>query len=168
MPISPGSIYQALFIDGRGALQRELVACLLTGRTLRKPWARSRNKPQRHVTDGVVLSRHPAEAGDCAVAGHWEGDLIIGTGKSAIGTVLERGSRATLLVHLPRLEGFGNSPDGKNGPALACHGAEAMNIAPTATLSSVPRLLRETLTRDPGQGIVRVVCLGPRGSWIGA
>src|SRR3954469_8941658 len=75
MRISHEAIYQALFIEGRGALKRELVACLRTGRALREPRARSRNKPQGHVTADVVLSERPAEAEDRAVPGHWEGDL---------------------------------------------------------------------------------------------
>jgi len=106
MRISHEAIYQSLFIEGRGALKRELVACLRTGRALRAPRSRSQNKPQGHVTGDVVLSERPAEAADRAVPGHWEGDLIIGTGRSAIGTLVERSSRSTLLVHLPRLEGW--------------------------------------------------------------
>ena len=105
MRISHEAVYQSLFIQGRGALKRELVTCLRTGRALREPRARSRNKAQGHVTSDVVLSQRPAEAADRAVPGHWEGDLIIGTGRSAIGTLVERSSRCTLLVHLPRLEG---------------------------------------------------------------
>src|SRR4051812_15284326 len=100
MRISHEAIYQALYIQGRGALKRELVACLRTGRALRKPRERARNKPQGHVTPDVVLSERPAEAEDRAVPGHWEGDLIIGLNRSAIGTVVERTSRYTLLVHL--------------------------------------------------------------------
>ena len=117
MRISHEAIYQALFIQGRGALKRELVTCLRTGRALREPRARSRNKAQGHVTADVVLSERPAEAEDRAVPGHWEGDLIIGTGRSAIGTLVERSSRATLLVHLPRMQGWGEKPHVKNGPA---------------------------------------------------
>ena len=71
MRISHEAIYQALFIQGRGALKRELVACLRTGRALREPRARARNKPQGHVTADVVLSERPAEAADRAVPGHW-------------------------------------------------------------------------------------------------
>ena len=135
MRISHEAIYQSLFIQGRGALKRELVACLRTGRALRQPRARSRNKPQGHVTADVVLSERPAEATDRAVPGHWEGDLIIGTGRSAIGTIVERKSRSTLLVHLPRLEGWGENPPVKNGPALGGYGAVAMNTALTASMT---------------------------------
>lgn len=103
MRISHEAIYQSLFIEGRGALKRELVAALRTGRALRKPRARSHNKPEGHVTADVVISERPAEVADRAVPGHGEGDLIIGTGRSAIGTLVERSSRSTLLVHLPRL-----------------------------------------------------------------
>lgn len=124
MRISHEAVYQSLFIQGRGALRRELVACLRTGRALRVPRARSRNKPQGHVNADVVLSERPAEAADRAVPGHWEGDLIIGLNSSAIGTLVERSSRSTLLVHLPRLEGHGQDARVKNGPALAGHGAE--------------------------------------------
>ena len=93
MRISHEAIYQALYIEGRGALKRELVACLRTGRALRKPRERARNRPQGHVTADVVLSERPAEADDRAVPGHWEGDLIIGLRRSAIGTVVERTCR---------------------------------------------------------------------------
>jgi IS30 family transposase len=102
MRISPEAIYQALYIQGRGALKRELVACLRTGRALRVPRARTRSKPGGHVTAEVMISERPAEAEDRAVPGHWEGDLIIGLQRSAIGTVVERQTRFTMLVHLPR------------------------------------------------------------------
>jgi IS30 family transposase len=85
MRISHEAIYQSLFIQGRGALERELVTCLRTGRALRQPRARAQHRPQGHVTADVVFSRRPAQAADRAVPGHWEGDLIIGTGRSAIG-----------------------------------------------------------------------------------
>ena len=151
MRISHEAIYQALFIEGRGALKRELVACLRTGRALRTPRKRSQNKPAAHVTTDVVLSERPAEAADRAVPGHWEGDLIIGTGRSAIGTLVERRSRSTLLVHLPRLEGWGEKPPVKNGPALGGYGAIAMNTALTASLTHLPQQLRKTLTWDRGK-----------------
>jgi transposase, IS30 family len=151
MRISHEAIYQSLFIEGRGALKRELVACLRTGRALREPRTRSRNKPQGHVTADVVLSERPAEAADRAVPGHWEGDLIIGTGRSAIGTLVERSSRSTLLVHLPRLEGWGKKPPVKNGPSLGGYGAVAMNAALTASMTKLPEQLRKTLTWDRGK-----------------
>lgn len=151
MRISHEAIYQSLFIEGRGALKRELVACLRTGRALRQPRARSQNKPEGHVTADVVLSKRPAEAEDRAVPGHWEGDLIIGTGRSAIGTVIERRSRSTLLVHLPRLDGWGQSPSVKNGPSLGGYGAEAMNAALAASITRLPGQLRKTLTWDRGK-----------------
>ena len=151
MRISHEAIYQALFIQGRGALKRELVACLRTGRALREPRARTRNKPQGHVTADVVFSQRPADAADRAVPGHWEGDLIIGTGRSAIGTLVERSSRSTLLVHLPRMEGWGQQPAVKNGPSLGGYGAIAMNAALTTSLTRLPDQLRQTLTWDRGK-----------------
>jgi len=151
MRISHEAIYQSLFIEGRGALKRELVACLRTGRALREPRARSQSKPQGHVTADVVLSERPAEAVDRAVPGHWEGDLIIGTGRSAIGTLVERSSRSTILVYLPRLEGWGEKPAVKNGPALGGYGAAAMNAALTASMTKLPEQLRKTLTWDRGK-----------------
>lgn len=151
MRISHEAIYQSLYIEGRGALKRELVAALRTGRALRKPRARSQNKPHGHVTAEVVISERPPEVADRAVPGHWEGDLIIGTGRSAIGTLVERKSRSTLLVHLPRLEGYGEQPRVKNGPALAGYGAEAMAEALTLSMSGLPEQLRKTLTWDRGK-----------------
>lgn len=152
MRISHEAIYQSLFIEGRGALKRELVTCLRTGRALREPRVRSRNKPQGHVTADVVLSERPAEANDRAVPGHWEGDLIIGTDRSAIGTLVERSSHSTLLVHLPRMEGWGEKPYVKNGPSLGGYGAVAMNAALTASMTKLPDQLRKTLTWDRGKG----------------
>ena len=155
MRISHEAIYQALYIQGRGALKRELVACLRTGRALRVPRARTRNKAAGHVTADVVLSERPAEVSDRAVPGHWEGDLIIGLEHSAIGTVVERTSRYTMLVHLPRLEGYGTVPRVRNGPALAGHGAVAMNNALTATMTSMPQELLRSLTWDRGKELAQ-------------
>ena len=150
MRISHEAIYQALYIQGRGALQRELVACLRTGRALRKPRERARNRSQGHVTADVVLSERPAEAEDRVVPGHWEGDLIIGLNRSAIGTVVERTSRYTLLVHLPRLPGHGSVAPTKNGPSLSGYGAVAMRDALTATMTTLPAELLRSLTWDRG------------------
>ncbi len=126
MRISHEAIYQALFIQGRGALKRELVACLRTGRALRVPHARARQRRDGMVSPEVMISQRPAEAGDGAVPGHWEGDLIIGLDRSAIGTLVERTTRYTMLLHLPRMNDYGVQPRVKNGPALAGHGARAV------------------------------------------
>src|SRR5690606_29846550 len=98
MRISHEAIYQALFIQGRGALKRELVACLRTGRALRVPRERTKTKGRPFVTSEILISERPAEADDRAVPGHWEGDLILGAGSSAIGTVVERSSRFLRLL----------------------------------------------------------------------
>lgn len=151
MRISHEAIYQALYIEGRGALKRELVGCLRTGRALRVPRARSRQRATGHVTEEVMISKRPPEAQDRAVPGHWEGDLIIGTGRSAIGTVVERTSRFTVLVYLPRKEGWGDKPPVKNGPALGGYGAESMRDALTDSFSTVPDQLLRSLTWDRGK-----------------
>lgn len=72
--ISPEAIYQALYVQGRGALKRELVACLRTGRALRVPRSRARQRAGGHLTAEVMISERPAEADHRAVPGHWEGD----------------------------------------------------------------------------------------------
>src|SRR4051794_29245006 len=126
MRISHEAIYQALYVQGRGALRRELTACLRTGRALRVPRARSRRAGKGFVDLAVLISQRPAEAADRAVPGHWEGDLILGLGSSAIGTLVERTTRLTMLLHLPRMDGHGFEARTKNGPALAGHGAEAV------------------------------------------
>ena len=151
MRVSHEAIYQALYIQGRGALQRELVACLRTGRALRVPRGRARQRRDGMVTPEVMISARPAEAGDRAVPGHWEGDLIIGLNKSAIGTLVERTTRFTMLLHLPRMDGYGTEPRVKNGPALAGHGAEAVRDAIAATIITLPGQLRRTLTWDRGK-----------------
>jgi IS30 family transposase len=151
MRISHEAIYQALYIQGRGALRRELVACLRTGRALRVPRARARQKAWAHVTPEVMISERPAEAEDRAVPGHWEGDLLIGLERSAIGSVVERTTRFTMLIHLPREEGYGTVPRTKNGPALAGYGAVRMKQALAATMITLPEQLRRSLTWDRGK-----------------
>jgi IS30 family transposase len=84
------------------------------------------------------------------VPGHWEGDLILGLNRSAIGTLVERTTRFTMLLHLPPMEGHGTGPREKNGPALAGHGAEAVRDAITSTIASLPEQLRRSLTWDRG------------------
>lgn len=151
MRISHEAIYQALYIQSRGALRRELVACLRTGRALRVPRARARQRPGGHVTAEVMISERPAEANDRAVPGHWEGDMIIGTERSAIGTVVERTTRFTMLVHLPRIDGWGEQAPIKNGPALGGYGAESMRDALTDSFASLPDQLCRSLTWDRGK-----------------
>ena len=161
MRISHEAIYQALYVRRRGALQRELVACLRTGRALRVPRARARQRRDGMVTPAVMISARPAEAADRAVAGHWEGDLIIGLDKSAIGTLVERTTRFTMLLHLPRMDGYGVEKRVKNGPALAGHGAQAVRDAITASLTTLPGPLRQTLTWDRGKEMAQHAQLRP-------
>ena len=149
MRISHEAIYQALYIHGRGALRRELTACLRTGRALRVPRARTQGRGKKFVTSEVLISERPAEADDRAVPGHWEGDLILGLDSSAIGTLVERTTRFTMLLHLPRMDGHGQ-PRLKNGPALAGHGAEAVRDATAAAIVTLPEQLRRSLTWDQG------------------
>lgn len=148
MRVSHEAIYQALYIQGRGALRRELTACLRTGRALRVPRAR-RGRGKEFVGPEIMISERPAEVEDRAVPGHWEGDLIIGLGSSAIGTLVERTTRFTLLLHLPPMSHHGR-PRVKNGPALAGHGAEAVREAITAAIVTLPEQLRRSLTWDQG------------------
>jgi transposase, IS30 family len=133
MRVSHETIYQSVYVQGRGALRRELAACLRTGRALRRP--RRREGERRGKIPGMVMiSERPAEVADRAVPGHWEGDLIIGAaGKSAIGTLVERSSRFVLLLHLP---------DG--------HGAGQVEAAMTAAMGGLPDAIRRSLTWDQG------------------
>ena len=151
MRISHEAIYQSLYIQGRGALKRELVWCLRTGRALRAPRERSRRKTWAHVTPETLISERPAEAADRAVPGHWEGDLLIGLERSAIGTVVDRTTRFTMLVHLPREEGYRHKETPKNGPALAGYGAITMKAALADTMSTLPAQLARSLTWDRGK-----------------
>jgi IS30 family transposase len=150
MRISHEAIYQALYVQGRGALRRELTACLRTGRALRVPRARTRGRGKSFIIPEIMIRQRPAEAADRAVPGHWEGDLILGLGSSAIGTLVERTTRFTILLHLPRVAGHGRGPRAKNGPALAGHGAEAVRDAITRTITTWPEQLRQSLTWDQG------------------
>ena len=149
MRISHEAINQALFVQGRGGLRRELTACLRKGRALRVPRARTRGRGKSFVSPEIMISERPAEAEDRAVPGHWEGDLILGLGRSAIGTLVERTTRFTMLLHLPRLKGH-DGPRTKNGPPLAGHGAEAVRDAIAASIMSLPEQLRRSLTWDQG------------------
>ena len=135
MRVSHETIYQAIYVQGRGALRRELAACLRTGRALRKP--RRKDGERRGKIPGMVMiSERPAEAADRAVPGHWEGDLIIGAGnKSAIGTLVERSTRFVMLLHLP---------DG--------HGADQVAAAMTAAMGELPAPSAPVADLGPGQG----------------
>jgi len=110
--------------------------------------ARSRGKS--FLTDALMISDRPSEIGERAVPGHWEGDLILGLGSSAIGTLVERTTRFTMLLHLPRMERHGMDKSVKNGPALAGHGAEAARDAIAGTIMDLLAHLRRSLTWDQG------------------
>jgi IS30 family transposase len=150
MRISHEAIYQSLYVQGRGALRRELTACLRTGRALRVPRARTRGRGKSFIVPEIMISERPAEVADRAVPGHWEGDLILGLDSSAIGTLVERTTRFTMLLHLPRMAEHGVDARVKNGPALAGHGAEAVRDSIAGTITSLPEHLRRSLTWDQG------------------
>ena len=133
MQVSCETIYQSVYVQGRGALRRELAACLRTGRALRKP-RRKAGERRGKIPGMVMISERPAEVQDRAVPGHWEGDLIAGTrSRSAIGTLVERSTRFVLLLHLP---------DG--------HGAAQVAEAMTGAMAALPGQLRRSLTWDQG------------------
>jgi IS30 family transposase len=133
MRVSHETIYQAIYVQGRGALRRELAASLRTGRALRKP-RRSAQERRGRIPGMVLISERPAEAEDRAVPGHWEGDLIIGSRSSAIGTLVERSTRFVMLLHLPR-----------------GHDAAAVAEAMTGAMAGLPAALRRSLTWDQGR-----------------
>jgi IS30 family transposase len=138
MRISHEAIYQALYVQGRGELRRELAKCLRTGRALRRPRRRADGRRER-IKDKVMISERPAEAEDRAVPGHWEGDLIKGKdGLTSVGTLVERTTRFVLLLHLP------------NGGT-----AEAVRDAITDKITILPTALRRTLTWDQGIELAR-------------
>jgi IS30 family transposase len=150
MRISHEAIYQALYVQGRGALRRELSACLRTGRALRVPRARTRQRGKQFLAPEVMISQRPAEVADRAVPGHWEGDMIIGLNSSAVGTLVERTTRFTMLLYLPAMAGYAPGIRIKNGLALAGHGAEAVRDAIAAKIATLPVQLCKSLTWDQG------------------
>ncbi|WP_407696651.1 IS30 family transposase [Streptantibioticus cattleyicolor] len=128
------TVYQALYVQGRGELRRELARALRTGRARRKPRRQAQQRQPRFSTPMVMISERPAEAEDRAVPGHWEGDLIIGKdGASAIGTLVERATRYVMLLHLP---------DGRS--------AEHVRDALTDTVQTLPAHLVRSLTWGQG------------------
>ncbi len=132
MRVSHETIYQSLYVQGRGALRKELAACLRTGRAIRRN--RSRINHNGRIADKVMISERPADADDRAVPGHWEGDLIIGkNNQSAVGTLVERSTRYVMLLHLP-----------------GDHSAETVRAAMTAKIRTLPEHLIRSITWDQG------------------
>ncbi len=138
MWVSYETIYQSLFVQGRGELRRELSRCLRTGRAKRR--SRTRGEETRgRIRDMVMISERPAEVSDRAVPGHWEGDLIIGkNGRSAVGTLVERATRYVLLLHLP---------DGRD--------ADKVDEAMRRAIAKLPGELFRTITWDQGKEMAR-------------
>jgi IS30 family transposase len=132
MRVSHETIYQAIYVQGRGALRRELAKCLRTGRALRRP--QRRNERRGRIPGMVSISERPAEVEDRAIPGHWEGDLLMGkANRSAIGTLVERSTRFLILLHLP------------NG-----HGPTEVEEAMIEATNRLPRVLWRSLTWDRG------------------
>jgi IS30 family transposase len=139
MRVSHEAIYQSLYIQGRGALNRELTTCLRTGRALRKPRRRAQQRRGRTIPPEILISERPASIEDRAVPGHWEGDLIVGPAStSAIGTLVERTTRYTMLLHLP-----------------GDHTAETVRDAIATTIVTLPDHLRLSLTWDQGNELAQ-------------
>jgi IS30 family transposase len=133
MRVCHETIYQSIYVQGRGALRRELAACLRTGRAVRRPRRREGERRGR-IPGMVMISERPPEVADRAVPGHWEGDLILGKdGKSAIGTLVERSTRFVLLLHLP-----------------GRHDAASVAAQMSAQMMTLPAALRRSLTWDQG------------------
>ena len=133
MRVSHETIYQSLYVQGRGALRRDLTVCLRTGRTLRRPRRRPGERRGR-ITDMVNIADRPPEVDDRRIPGHWEGDLIVGANNgSAIGTLVERSSGFVILLHLPD-----------------SHGATQVADQMITQMSRLPDLLRKTVTWDQG------------------
>jgi IS30 family transposase len=139
MRVSHETIYQALYFQARGGLKREVQTALRTGRTRRKPQRQPDQRQHRFVDEMIMISERPAEVEDRAVPGHWEGDLIMGAGnQSAIGTLVERATRYTMLLHLP-----------------GGHDAEQVRDGLIATMKTLPEHLRGSLTWDQGCEMAR-------------
>ncbi len=134
MRVSPETIYQALYVQGRGHLRAELHQHLRTGRAVRRPRRSTAKVASGKIPDMIMISERPAEVADRAVPGHWEGDLILGSNcRTAIATLVERQTRFTMLVHLPQ-----------------GHGAIAVRDGLLACIATLPQHLAKTLTWDQG------------------
>jgi IS30 family transposase len=134
MRVSPETIYQSLYVQSRGALRKELAACLRTGRAIRRNRSRLDDNRGPRIAGMVMISERPAEIEDRAVPGHWEGDLIIGkNNRSAVGTLVERSTRYVMLLHLP-----------------GDHTAETVRTAMTAKVKTLPTQLMRSITWDQG------------------
>ena len=136
MWVSHETIYQSIYVQGRGGLKRELARHLRTGRSLRQPRRQGEARRARgeRIKDMINISERPPEARDRAVPGHWEGDLIVGAANgSAIGTLVERTTGYLMLIHLP-----------------GDHGALALQEALVTAVADLPQMLRKTLTWDQG------------------
>jgi transposase, IS30 family len=137
MRVSHETIYKALYVQGKGALNRDLTQCLRTGRALRKPRAHAAREAaarNEHRIPGKLMIAERPDIADRAVPGHWEGDLICGTeNKSAIGTLVERTTGFVILLHLPH-----------------DHGALAVQEAMIHKMAQLPQILLRTLTWDQG------------------
>ncbi len=131
MQVSHETIYQSLYVQGRGALRKELWQALRTGRARRRPQGRP-GSTKGQIRDMVMISERPAEVEDRAVPGHWEGDLIMGKRKTSIGTLVERQSRYVMLFHVPD------------------NTAESVRVALTDTVKKLPEHLWKSLTWDQG------------------
>ena len=129
-------------------VRRELTACLRTGRALRTPRARTRRRGKAFISPELMISQRPAEAADRAVPGHWEGDLILGLGSSAIGTFVERTTAFTLSLHLPRMTGPRRSREERTRARRPWWRGGRDAIA--RTIVSLPEQLRRSLTWDQG------------------
>ena len=133
MQVSHETIYQALYVQARGGLKKEVQTALRTGRIRRKPQGRNPSGRSR-FKDMMSISERPAEADDRAVPGHWEGDLIMGAGNaSAIGTLVERTTGFVMLLHL-----------------RDDHTAETVATAMTEAVPQIPEILQRSLTWDQG------------------
>jgi IS30 family transposase len=133
MQVSTETIYQSLYVQSRGALKRDLTRYLRTGRAVRRP-SRKVGQRKNRIPNMINIAERPAEADDRAVPGHWEGDLLIGRKNlSAIGTLVERTTNYTMLLHLPD----GYTP-------------ELVRDALAAKIKTLPDVLRASLTWDQG------------------